>query len=303
MNRYSGTMDRNKQRYDFVTEYASFIILRMNDYKVYAEIKSFILIARRTLGYSDKTNDCDIWTALRNTLKQLIKKTKTMSTKKTSKKSPAKKSAKKVSKKPVRKRTRKVPKEDEIKQPPPGYDFTSSRAAYQSQLGAKAMQESLIVSFMEGMGRLATLKEIQIALRRVRINLPQSTISGRMNDLRERGNVIFTGEYKVIYGYKRKVFELLPADRRSNKKINTNKKRNAILEERVNESTKRGGIIAVTEEKVESARSEDLPVTKIKKPKKEKVPKVPKEKKKKEPKEKKSKTPVLPSGLAQSSFF
>lgn len=90
------------------------------------------------------------------------------------------------------------------------YSYKTSLPAYLENKEGKAAQEKIISYVISRhKGGKATLKEIQDYMRNiVRLPLPQSTISGRVNDLKDKGKVDFYGEMKIYKGRIRKVFEL-----------------------------------------------------------------------------------------------
>lgn len=90
------------------------------------------------------------------------------------------------------------------------YSYKTSLPAYLENKEGKAAQEKIIAYVISRhKGGKASLKEIQDYMRNVvRLPLPQSTISGRVNDLKDKGRVAFYGEMKIYKGRLRKVFEL-----------------------------------------------------------------------------------------------
>lgn len=166
------------------------------------------------------------------------------------------------------------------------YSHRTSGVAYRSEDGAKIMQIAIVRSIMENMGGKATLKEVQVGLRRMHMNIPQSTVAARMSDLREMGHVVFREEYKIYEGRERKVFEVLPAEERKDIKIKRKVKLNRVLRKRVRRGKKKGGILAVKKIKVITVKIKKLNLE-AEKIKKEKI----------------IRKPILPTGLVQSSFF
>lgn len=100
------------------------------------------------------------------------------------------------------------------------YSWRTSLPAYLENLEGKDMQEKLVLHVMKKKRGKSTLKEVQDYLRTIfRITLPQSTISGRMNDLRDKGYVGFYGETKVYRDRIRKVFEVVKGRKHRKKAI------------------------------------------------------------------------------------
>jgi hypothetical protein len=98
------------------------------------------------------------------------------------------------------------------------YSWQTSLPAYLENAEGKDMQEKLVLYVMRRLRGKTTLKEIQDYMRiKLRIMLPQSTISGRMNDLKDKDKVGFFGETRIYKDRIRKVFEII-TKRNSRKK-------------------------------------------------------------------------------------
>lgn len=80
------------------------------------------------------------------------------------------------------------------------YSFETSLPAYRENGAGKQSQQEQILEEMKRLGGSACLKQIERAM-----NLPQSTCSGRMNDLIAAGKVFFDGLID-FEGRKRKKF-------------------------------------------------------------------------------------------------
>lgn len=122
-------------------------------------------------------------------------------------------------------RSVKIIKSDGRRKSKTKYSWKTSLPAYLENKPGKDMQEKLVLFVMRKLrGKKATLKEVQDYLRtHFSIRLPQSTISGRMNDLKDKNKVGFFGETKVYRDRLRKVFEIITsknkARQRKGKKI------------------------------------------------------------------------------------
>lgn len=92
---------------------------------------------------------------------------------------------------------------------------TSLPAYYENKFGKDLQCKVIRFIISRHRGQKATLKEIQDYLRdRIKVRLPQSTISGRVNDLKDQGKIGFFGELKEYKGRLRKVFELITRQRK-----------------------------------------------------------------------------------------
>lgn len=90
------------------------------------------------------------------------------------------------------------------------YSWKTSLPAYFENAAGKDMQARLVLFVMKKHKGRCTLKEVQDYLRyNFKIILPQSTVSGRMNDLRDDGLVAFYGETRMYRNRIRKVFEII----------------------------------------------------------------------------------------------
>lgn len=84
------------------------------------------------------------------------------------------------------------------------YSYETSLPAYQEDQQGKDAQAKRILAIMKSLGGKCTIKQIEEL-----IHLPQSTVSGRMKDLREAECVVDTGELTVYAGRKRKLFAII----------------------------------------------------------------------------------------------
>jgi hypothetical protein len=84
------------------------------------------------------------------------------------------------------------------------YSRETSLPAYKENQAGKEAQKTRILQVIRDLGGRATLKQIEEV-----IQLPQSSISGRINDLIEDRKVKDTGEKTLYAGMRRKVFALL----------------------------------------------------------------------------------------------
>ncbi len=111
------------------------------------------------------------------------------------------------------------------------YSYKTSLPAYLDNTKGKDNQERLVLYVMRRFkSNRSTLKEIQDYLRKhLKVYLPQSTISGRMGDLRDKGRVVDTGTTKFYKDYQRKVFEVVTAITKRKKKIKVVKKRKPVV--------------------------------------------------------------------------
>lgn len=90
------------------------------------------------------------------------------------------------------------------------YSWKTSLPAYIENSEGKDMQEKLILHVMKQNGNKITLLEVRDFLKsQFKIMLPQSTISGRMNDLRNKGLVDYYGDMRSYKDRLRKVFEVV----------------------------------------------------------------------------------------------
>jgi len=103
------------------------------------------------------------------------------------------------------------------------YSWKTSLPAYLENAEGKDMQEKLVLYVMRRLRGKTTLKEVQDYMRtRLSIRLPQSTISGRMNDLKDKDKVAFFGDTRIYKDRIRKVFEIIT--KRNSKKKRVGKK-------------------------------------------------------------------------------
>lgn len=86
------------------------------------------------------------------------------------------------------------------------YSFKTSLPAYQEDQPNKEFQKKMILNYMKTLGGKATLKQLEVLT-----GLPQSTISGRMADLRKDKEVIDSGTLENCLGRNRKLFLIVPA--------------------------------------------------------------------------------------------
>lgn len=84
------------------------------------------------------------------------------------------------------------------------YSFETSLPAYKSNPTVKAKQKSHTLSIFNELGGRATLKQVAD-----KMGLPQSTVSGRINDLIEDKELIDTGQKEMYDGLVRKVFAIV----------------------------------------------------------------------------------------------
>jgi hypothetical protein len=104
--------------------------------------------------------------------------------------------------------------------PASNYSWKTSLPAYiENQVGKDYQNALVLLVIGKHRGKKATLKEVQDYLRNeFHIRLPQSTISGRMGDLRDTGKVVDYGETKMYKGRLRKLFEIKKKKKRIVKK-------------------------------------------------------------------------------------
>jgi len=88
------------------------------------------------------------------------------------------------------------------------YSHETSKPAYEDNEDGKRKQENEILAIMESLGGRACLLQLAEI-----VNLPQSTVSGRMSDLREHDKAFDTGETIVYAGRKRKLFAVLKPEK------------------------------------------------------------------------------------------
>jgi hypothetical protein len=87
----------------------------------------------------------------------------------------------------------------------PNYSHQTSLPAYKSNVSGKEIQKKVILKAMQSLGGKATLLQLAEIT-----DIHQSTVSGRMSDLRKDRKVMDTGE-KLKYGkYTRKLFAVIP---------------------------------------------------------------------------------------------
>jgi predicted ArsR family transcriptional regulator len=80
--------------------------------------------------------------------------------------------------------------------------------AYHDRSMERALQESLVLAYLKKIGHGSTIKEAAVAL-----NLPDSTVSGRFNDLIRRGKVVIAPfSRKCRINGRRKNVYILAAD-------------------------------------------------------------------------------------------
>lgn len=180
------------------------------------------------------------------------------------------------------------------------YSYETSAPAYHSEQGAKLIAMKLIEKLMEDNGGARTLKQLEEDLRAMKIYLPQSTISGRMSDLRDLGIVEYNDACLVYKGRKRKIFEIIPVSRR----VKVEKTLKLMQRERKN----RYSVLPAVANNTSVDPIEALPPVISAEPAapvKEKKVRVVKEKEVKEIKEKtvKPQKSKLPTGAVESSFF
>jgi predicted transcriptional regulator len=84
------------------------------------------------------------------------------------------------------------------------YSFDTSLPAYQGNQEDKQIQKKKLLAIFNQCGGRATLKEVADLM-----GLPQSTVSGRINDLIADKELMDTGEKKSYQGYTRKVFAVI----------------------------------------------------------------------------------------------
>jgi hypothetical protein len=100
------------------------------------------------------------------------------------------------------------------------YSWQTSLPAYLENAEGKDMQEKLVLYVMRRLRGKTTLKEIQDHMRiKLGIRLPQSTISGRMNDLKDKDKVGFFGETRIYKDRIRKVFEVITTRNKRKKRV------------------------------------------------------------------------------------
>ena len=84
------------------------------------------------------------------------------------------------------------------------YSHQTSHPAYQDNQQEKELQRGQILAAMKTLGGSACLKQLEQLL-----GLPQSTISGRMSDLRRERKVFDSGNMIVFENRQRKLFSVV----------------------------------------------------------------------------------------------
>lgn len=105
--------------------------------------------------------------------------------------------------------------------PKSNYSYKTSLPAYLANAAGKDMQAKLILYVVKKyMKKKATLKGIQDRLRIIfNIKLPQSTISGRVNDLVHSNKLAYFGEQVVYKEYLRKVYEVVSKENNRRRRV------------------------------------------------------------------------------------
>lgn len=81
------------------------------------------------------------------------------------------------------------------------YSRKTSLPAYKENPDLKESQKKQVLQLMKRLGGVACLKQLQQEMK-----IPQSSISGRIGDLRQEGKVYDTNELVIFDGRKRKLF-------------------------------------------------------------------------------------------------
>lgn len=91
------------------------------------------------------------------------------------------------------------------------YSWKTSLPAYLENAIGKDLQSQLILWLIKKMpGKRSTIKELQETLKkRFSVFLPQSTVSGRIGDLKQEGKIAHYGEIRVYKERKRKVYQVV----------------------------------------------------------------------------------------------
>lgn len=84
------------------------------------------------------------------------------------------------------------------------YQTETSLPAYQDNQEGKLIQEQRILQALKNLGGKGCILQLNELL-----NLPSSTISGRLNDLREKRKVKDTGQKVKYKGYTRIVWQVI----------------------------------------------------------------------------------------------